>query len=105
MQFYFGRVAAEATNFDLTPYFTSKDNSGNKIQFWYGVEFGSGPEGRCGITIYDTINRAIPIDIDSVPELILALQDVLDFQEQVEASLQFIKQVEDKSFVHPQEVE
>ncbi len=48
-------------------------------KYFYGIEYGSNPSAFDDIVIYDTIGRSIPIDVNSVENLIDALQRVRTF--------------------------
>ena len=52
-------------------------SSSDNMAFYYGVEFGSNTGGTDEVLIYDGIDRGIPVDLDSVPALIKALEKVL----------------------------
>lgn len=53
------------------------DESGN---FYYNsLEYGTNPGGLEEVAIADTCGRSIPIAVDSIPELMMALADVYNF--------------------------
>lgn len=97
MQIYFGRVPHNEVSAEYD-YFAHEDSLGDQTHYWYGVEYGTGPEGVDGITIYDSVNRSIPIDIDSVSELILALQEVLVWQQDFEDYKSIAKKITNENF-------
>ena len=68
MKIYFGD-ANDDTFSDGT--FEINDN-----QFYYGVEHGTNPGGLEEVSIFDGCKRVLPINIEAIPELIAALQEV-----------------------------
>lgn len=83
MQIYFGSVPQEGSVGGEN--FVFENILGEVTEYWYSVEYGSGPEGKDGITIMDTCDRYLPIDMDNVPGLILALQEALAKHEELKA--------------------
>lgn len=73
MKYYFGPV--NANDLYSVDAFASSDNDNDL--FFYGVEFGTNPGGMEEVMIFDSCNRAIPIDIDNVPALIDILKGLL----------------------------
>ena len=73
MQIYFGAVP-QAEVFDTDAMFVSDKDDDN--YFYYGIEFGSNPGGREEILVYDGLDRCVPVDIESVPAMIKALETV-----------------------------
>ena len=54
--------------------------------FYYGVEMGSNVGGLEEVLIYDGIDREVPIDIESVPSLIAALETMLKLHSATKAA-------------------
>jgi hypothetical protein len=71
MQIYFGAVPQDEV-FDSDAMFVSDKDDDN--YFYYGIEFGSNPGGREEVLVYDGLDRCVPVDIESVPAMIKALE-------------------------------
>jgi hypothetical protein len=73
MKINFALVPDENLDFDGTEDLFGPDDYGN--YFYNAVEFGTNPGGLDEVTIHDTCNRYMPISIESIPELVMALQE------------------------------
>lgn len=93
MQIYFGRTDVNDTGCEM---FVAKDLLGEECNYWYSVEYGSNPGGLEEIHIRDTCDRYVPIAIDHIPDLIIALQDMLQVSESVAIAQREIDDVLDK---------
>lgn len=98
MQIYFGQVPETACSPDDTVFVIKDDNYLDPQAFYYALEYGSGPGGTDDIMIYDTVGRRVPIDVNSIPELMLALEEVLKISETIANGEKLSKQVADESF-------
>jgi hypothetical protein len=74
MQIYFGAVPTSEV-FDSDAMFVAEGDNDN--MYYYGVEYGSNTGGFDEVMIYDGLDREVPVDMDSVPALIYALQMAL----------------------------
>jgi hypothetical protein len=66
--------------------------------FYYGLEFGTNPGGTNEVMIFDGCERAVPVDIESVPALIEALQRCYDMHQQIEHAEQLKLNIEDDNY-------
>jgi hypothetical protein len=66
--------------------------------FYYGVEFGSNPGGINEVVIFDGCERSVPIDTESIPALIDALQRCYDINQQIEEAEELKVSVEDDNY-------
>jgi hypothetical protein len=66
--------------------------------FYYGLEFGSNAGGTNEVVIFDGCERTIPVDIESVPTLIEALQRCYDMHQQLEHAEQLKLNLEDDNY-------
>lgn len=71
MQIYFGAVPQDEV-FDADAMFVSDKDDDN--YFYYGIEYGSNPGGTDEVLVYDGLDRYVPVDIESVPAMIKALE-------------------------------
>lgn len=70
MNIYFGRAHEDEFDFsDLFEVF----RDGKVHRYYQAVEFGTNPGGTDEVRIYDTIGRSVPISVDTIPELVEAL--------------------------------
>lgn len=104
MKIYFSQVPHEdVDNFgDEGLFGPNKDGD-----FFYNqVEFGTNPGGTDEVAISDGCNRFIPITVESIPELITALQTCynlkshIDLKNQIEA----VAESETEAYVHEDHV-
>jgi len=65
--------------------------------FYYGLEFGSNPGSTDEVLIFDGCERKIPVDIESVPALIEALQHCYDMHQQLEDAEELKLNLEDSN--------
>jgi hypothetical protein len=94
MQIYFGKASDEvvdATGFNGL--FISKDS---ESFYTYGIDFGTRDTDE--ITIYDGLDRRVPIDVDSIDDLIAALERVQEYRDQVKAAERFSNNVTSSNF-------
>jgi hypothetical protein len=73
MKINFALVSEENLEFDGTEDLFGPDDYGN--YFYNTVEFGTNPGGLDEVTIHDTCERYMPISIEAIPELVMALQE------------------------------
>ena len=73
MKINFALVSDENLDFDDTDELFGPDDYGN--YFYNTVEFGTNPGGLDEVTIHDTCGRYMPINIENIPELVIALQE------------------------------
>jgi hypothetical protein len=66
--------------------------------FYYGVEFGSNAGGINEVVIFDGCERTVPIDVESVPALIDALQRCYDIHQQLEEAEELKINLEDDNY-------
>ena len=81
MKIFIGRVEADEVDEFGEEGLVGPDARGN----YYGqsVEFGTNPGGMDEVTIADGCNRSIPINVEALPDLIAALQEVISMVEQI----------------------
>ena len=92
MQIYFG-AALPQDGFVGGDNFVFENILGEVTEYWYSVEYGSGPEGEDGITIMDTCDRYLPVDMENVHGLILALQEALAKHEELKACNLIVEEI------------
>lgn len=92
MQIYFGAVPQDQV-FDADAMFVSERDDDN--YFYYGIEYGSNPGGTDEVLVYDGLDRMVPVDIESVPAMIKALEIAYTLHKSVAQSRQLIDQIED----------
>lgn len=73
MKINFALVPDENLAFDGTEDLFGPDDYDN--YFYNTVEFGTNPGGLDEVTIHDTCGRYMPISIEAIPELVMALQE------------------------------
>ena len=73
MKINFALVPDENLAFDGTEDLFGPDDYDN--YFYNSVEFGTNPGGLDEVTIHDTCGRLMPISVDSIPDLVTALQE------------------------------
>jgi len=95
MKIYFGSQHKDVV-FDTDGMFHSETDP--DFYFYYGVEFGSNSGGIDEVLIFDGCERNIPIDINSVPALIEALQRYYDMHEQLEDAETLTANLEDDNY-------
>lgn len=86
MNIYFGRAPED--EFDFSDLFEIERN-GETEHYYQAVEFGTNPGGTDEVRIYDTCNRSVPISVDTIPELVEALNHCYNMHKR------FIKAKED----------
>jgi hypothetical protein len=81
MKIFIGRVEADEVDEFGEEGLVGPDSMGN----YYGqsVEFGTNPGGMDEVTIADGCNRSIPVNVEALPDLIAALQEVLNTLEEI----------------------
>jgi hypothetical protein len=95
MKIYFGSQEQDSVLDDDGMFYTSTEPD---HYFYYGVEFGSNPGGVNEVTIFDGCERTVPIDIESIPALIEALQRCYSMHEQLEEAEQLKLNLEDDNY-------
>ena len=73
MKINFATVPNENLEFDDTEGLFGPDDYDN--YFYNAVEFGTNPGGLDEVTIHDTCGRYMPISVETIPELVMALQE------------------------------
>ena len=66
--------------------------------FYYGVEFGSNAGGINEVAIFDGCERIVPIDVESVPALIEALERCYQIHTQLEEAEELKSNLEDDNY-------
>ena len=51
--------------------------------YYNGVEFGTNPGGMEEVRIFDTCNRSIPVSLETIPQLVEALQHCYNTHEEI----------------------
>jgi hypothetical protein len=95
MKIYFGSQERD-TVLDTDGMFST--DSEPDFCFYYGVEFGSNPGGINEVVIFDGCERSVPVDIESVPALIEALQRCYDSNQQIEEAEELKLNLEDDNY-------
>lgn len=76
MKIYFGEATAqEVEDFGEDGLLQAKSKSGKQLYYYHAVEHGSNSGGLEDVKIMDGIGRSIPIAVDSIPDLITALNE------------------------------
>jgi hypothetical protein len=94
MQIYFGKASddiIDATGFNGL--FVGTDS---ESFYTYGIDFGT--MGTDEITIYDGLDRRVPIDVESIEDLIIALEKVQEYRDRVKVAEQFTNSVTSSNF-------
>lgn len=91
MQIYFGAVPQDDV-FDADAMFVSDKDNDN--YFYYGIELGSNPGGLDEVLVYDGLDRYVPVDIESIPAMIKALETAYDLAKQYNLDRQQLDTVE-----------
>ena len=92
MKIYFGDANEDLFSDGL---FQLNDN-----QFYYGVEHGTNAGGLDEVVIFDGCKRKVPIHIEAIPELIVALQEVQKIQEAVQRAQEMTERAESNTEGH-----
>jgi hypothetical protein len=92
MKIYFGSQERDTVLDDDGMFYTSTEPD---HYFYYGVEFGTNAGGANEIAIFDGCERTVPIDIESVPALIEALQRCFNIHQQLEEAEELKLNLED----------
>jgi hypothetical protein len=95
MKIYFGSQHKDVV-FDTDGMFHSEAEP--DFYFYYGLEFGSNAGGIDEVLIFDGCDRTVPIDIESVPDLIEALQYCYDMHQQLEHAEKLKANLEDDNY-------
>lgn len=90
MQIYFGAVPQDEV-FDADAMFVSEHDNDN--YFYYGIEYGSNPGGTDEVLVYDGLDRCVPVDIESVPAMIEALQTLYALHRSVQDTSQALSKL------------
>lgn len=78
MKIYFSEATADDIDtFGDEGTFVTEDRFGTDRYFYNGVEHGTNSGGIDEVRIFDGCNRSIPIAVDSIPDLIAALNECL----------------------------
>lgn len=83
--------------FDRTVFFHHDPIWQETQAYSYYIEYGTGAGGFDDVVIADAIGRLVPIDMESIPELILALQEILNINEKIDAADRLLQQVADEN--------
>jgi hypothetical protein len=86
MKIYFGNANEDS--------FTDGTFEVNDNQYYYGVEHGTNPGGLDEVRIFDGCKRSIPINIEAIPELIAALQEVQKIGEAIKHAQEMTERAE-----------
>ena len=86
MKIYFGNANDDTFSDGL---FEVNDN-----QYYYGVEHGTNPGGLDEFSIFDGCKRVLPINIEAIPELIAALQEIQKIQQAVKQAQEMTERAE-----------
>ncbi len=92
MKIYFGSQERDSVLDDDGMFYTASEP---EYYFYYGVEFGSNPGGVNEVMIFDGCDRTVPIDIESVPALIEALERCCAMHQQLEEAEELKSNLED----------
>lgn len=85
MKIYFSEARAQDIEFfGDEGTFATRDQEGQARHFYNGVEHGTNPGGIEEVRIFDGCDRSIPISVESIPDLIEALQFCLNNVETIE---------------------
>lgn len=95
MIIYFGSQHKDVV-FDTDGMFHSKTDP--DFYFYYGVEFGTNPGGTNEVLLFDGCERNVPVDIESVPALIEALERCYDMHQQLEHAETLKANLEDDNY-------
>jgi hypothetical protein len=95
MKIYFGSQHKDVV-FDTDGMFHSEAEP--DFYFYYGLEFGSNAGGIDEVLIFDGCDRTVPIDIESVPDLIEALQHCYAMHQQLEHAEKLKANLEDDNY-------
>lgn len=79
MKIYFSQAKLDEYT-DITEVFCSESSG---PYYWNYVEYGTNPGGLDEVAIHDTVGRFIPISIDSLDELIYALNRVKEISNDI----------------------
>lgn len=71
MKYFFSRINTDDDYSDLINYVDSEGN-----RYYFEVEFGTNPGGIADIVISDTCGRSVPINTESIPDLITVLEEI-----------------------------
>lgn len=91
MKIYFAR--ADENEFDTSELFEVERNE-DLEHYYNAVEFGTNPGGTDEVRIYDTCNRSIPISVDTIPELVEALNHCWNMHEKFRMAKQELEHAE-----------
>jgi hypothetical protein len=100
MKIYFSQVPADdVDNFGDEGLFGPNQNGD---YFYNQVEFGTNPGGTDEVAISDCCDRYMPISIDSIPDLIVALETCYNTKTQMDNHAKVIAVVESdtEAYVH-----
>jgi hypothetical protein len=78
MRAFFGNACDLVDEVGTAGTFEIRTESGNSKFFHYCIEHGSNPGGLEEFVLSDACGRSVPVDIESLGELISALQDLQD---------------------------
>jgi hypothetical protein len=94
MQIYFGKATDEVI--DATNYSGLFIGQDSESFYTYGIDFGTVDTDE--IIIYDGFDRRVPIDVDSIDELISALEKVKDLIDEVKSVERFKANISNSNF-------
>lgn len=91
MNIYFGR--ADNSEFDFSDLFEVERNG--EVEYYYqALEFGTNPGGTDEVRIYDTCNRSVPISVDTIPQLVEALNHCYNMHEKFREAKEALERAE-----------
>ena len=90
MQIYFGAVP-QTQVFDADAMFVSEKDDDN--YFYSGIDYGSNPGGKDEVLVYDGLDRMVPVDIESVPAMIKALETAYMLHSSAKSAQEFLDRV------------
>jgi hypothetical protein len=94
MQIYFGKASDEVI--DATNYSGLFIGQDSESFYTYGIDFGTTDTDE--IVIYDGFDRRVPIDVDSIDDLIAALERIQHLISQVKDAEKFKTNISNANF-------
>lgn len=94
MQIYFGKATDEVI--DATNYSGLFIGQDSESFYTYGIDFGTADTDE--IVIYDGFDRRVPIDVESIDDLIAALERVQILIDQVKDAEKFKTNISSANF-------
>jgi hypothetical protein len=94
MQVFFGRDI----DADVTTGFFCKNILDEDTFYQYGVEYGSLTKGLDVVLLYDADDQHFSVGIENLPDLILALEEILLWQQRADEAQQVLDNIQDTKF-------